>query len=96
MGLSSSSGLVLQSQSPAPFVKELGDSGQFYMNRVLKDWKDKCQTHVAWSRAWIETLRNLQAFVKEHHTTGLVWNNAGSVIYTKIMPMGKASCDPQL
>ena len=26
-------------------------------------------------RAWIQVLTELQAFVKQHHTTGLVWNN---------------------
>ena len=80
---------IFQTPSPASYVKELCDAGQFYLNRVLKDWKDKCKTHVEWSRAWIETLRSLQAFVKEHHTTGLVWNGSGSVIYTKVYAMGK-------
>jgi adenylyl cyclase-associated protein len=28
------------------------DAGQFYTNRVLKDWKDKSKTHVDWTKAW--------------------------------------------
>ena len=28
-------------------------------------------------KAWIETLAQLQLYVKEHHTTGLVWNKSG-------------------
>jgi len=34
-------GWVTMSPTPAPFVKEMNDAGQFYTNRVLKDWKEK-------------------------------------------------------
>ena len=33
--------------------------------------------HVEWVKAWIENLALLQLYVKEHHTTGLVWNPKG-------------------
>lgn len=33
--------LNLQSPTPAPHVKESNDTGQFYSNRVLKEWKEK-------------------------------------------------------
>lgn len=29
--------------------------------------------HVDWVKAWGQTLTDLQKFVKQHHTTGLVW-----------------------
>merc|ERR1711944_285807 len=67
-------GWVTVSPAPAPFVKEMKDAGQFYTNRVLKDWKDKSKSHVEWTKAWIQTLVEIQKFVKEYHTTGLVWN----------------------
>lgn len=51
----------------------MNDAGQFYTNRVLKDWKEKSATHVEWARAWIQTLTELQQYIKQHHTTGLVW-----------------------
>lgn len=51
----------------------MNDAGQFYTNRVLKEWKEKDVTHVEWARAWIQTLVELQAFIKQHHTTGIVW-----------------------
>lgn len=41
---------------------------------VVFNFRDK--NHVEWVRAWIQVLTELQAFVKQHHTTGLVWNNA--------------------
>ena len=65
------------SPAPGPFVKEMNDAGMFYTNRVLKDWKDKSKSHVDWTKAWIQTLTEIQKFVKEHHTTGLVWNAKG-------------------
>ena len=67
-------GWVAVSPAPAPYVKEMKDAGQFYTNRVLKDWKEKDNTHAVWVRSWVETLSELQAFVKQFHTTGLVWN----------------------
>jgi len=70
-------GWVSVSPAPAPFVKEMNDAGQFYTNRVLKDWKAKSETHVEWTKTWIQTLAELQAYVKEYHTTGLAWNPKG-------------------
>lgn len=67
-------GWVAVSPTPAPYVKEMNDAGQFYTNRVLKDWKEKDKRHVEWVKAWVQTLTELQAFVKQHHTTGLVWS----------------------
>ncbi len=30
-----------QAPKPGPYVKEMHDAGQFYTNRVLKDYKEK-------------------------------------------------------
>lgn len=51
----------------------MNDAGQFYTNRVLKEWKEKDMTHVNWAKAWIQTLNELQAYIKQYHTTGIVW-----------------------
>lgn len=64
----------LQSPTPGPHVKEMNDAGQFYTNRVLKDWKEKDPTHVEWARSWIQTLTELQKYIRQYHTTGLVWS----------------------
>lgn len=56
----------------------MNDAGQFYTNRVLKDWKEKDKKHVDWVKAWIQTLSELQAYVKQYHTTGLVWSGKGA------------------
>ena len=31
----------LQAPTPGPYVKEMSDAGQFYGNRVIKDFKEK-------------------------------------------------------
>lgn len=67
-------GWVAVNPAPAPYIKEMNDAGQFYTNRVLKDWKEKDKKHVDWVRSWIELLTELQKFVKQYHTTGLVWS----------------------
>lgn len=71
-------GWVAIAPTPAPYVKEMNDAGQFYTNRVLKDWKEKDKTHVEWCRAWVQLLSDLQAYVKQYHTTGLVWSGKGA------------------
>ena len=49
-----------------------------FFSRVLKDWKEKDANHVAWVKAWIATLTELQGYVKKNHTTGLTWNPQGA------------------
>ncbi|XP_060535053.1 adenylyl cyclase-associated protein 2-like [Cylas formicarius] len=71
-------GWVAVSPAPAPYIKEMNDAGQFYTNRVLKDWKEKDKRHVEWVKAWVQTITDLQSFVKRHHTTGLVWAGKGA------------------
>ncbi|XP_017466164.1 PREDICTED: adenylyl cyclase-associated protein 1 isoform X4 [Rhagoletis zephyria] len=71
-------GWVCVAPTPGPHVKEMNDAGQFYTNRVLKEWKDKDATHVEWARSWIQTLTELQAYIKQYHTTGLVWSGKGA------------------
>ena len=55
-------------------MKEMNDAGQFYTNRVLKEWKEKDVTHVNWAKTWVQTLTELQAYIKQYHTTGIVWS----------------------
>lgn len=35
--------------------------------------------HIDWCKAWVQTLTDLQQYVRQHHTTGLVWGKAGSI-----------------
>ncbi|GMT31172.1 hypothetical protein PFISCL1PPCAC_22469, partial [Pristionchus fissidentatus] len=71
-GLSKFLILFVQKPTPAPFVKEMLDASLFYVNRVLKDNKE----HAEWVNTWKEVLTSLHTFVRQTHTTGLVWNSA--------------------
>ena len=70
-------GWVTISPTPGPYVKEMNDASQFYTNKVLVGYKEKDKTHIEWAKAWLSFLTGLQAFIKQHHTTGLVWNPRG-------------------
>lgn len=85
-------GWVCVSPTPGPHVKEMNDAGQFYTNRVLKEWKEKDITHVEWARAWMQTLTELQQYIKQFHTTGLVWSGKGIAAAPPPPPMG--ACPP--
>ncbi|XP_064381833.1 adenylyl cyclase-associated protein 1-like [Halichondria panicea] len=72
-------GWVSVSPKPAPYVKEMGDQALFYGNRVIKEFKGKDEKRVEWVRAFTGSFAELQTYVKDNHTTGLVWNKQGSV-----------------
>jgi adenylyl cyclase-associated protein len=71
-------GWVVVEPTPAPYVAEMKEAGQFYANRVIKEFKDKDKRHVEWVSSFLALLSDLQAYVKQHHTTGLVWNPKGA------------------
>ncbi|CAG0890379.1 unnamed protein product [Cyprideis torosa] len=79
---------AISSPTPAPYVKEMNDAGQFYSNRVLKEFKDSDKRHVDWVWAWTSTLTELQGFVKQWHTTGVVWNPRGAPATASGAPSG--------
>uniref|UniRef100_A0A6G1SGA1 Adenylyl cyclase-associated protein 2 n=1 Tax=Aceria tosichella TaxID=561515 RepID=A0A6G1SGA1_9ACAR len=70
-------GWVAVSPTPAPYVKEMIDAAQFYTNKVLVAYKDKNKLHVEWAQSWLEFLKNLHTYIRQVHTTGLVWNAKG-------------------
>lgn len=63
--------------APGPYVKEMGEAAMFYTNRVLKDFRDKDKIHVDWVQHWNNIFKELQAYIKSHHTTGVTWNPRG-------------------
>lgn len=63
--------------TPAPYVKEMIDAAQFYTNKVLVAYKDKNKLHIEWAQSWLAFLQDLHKYIRQTHTTGLVWNNQG-------------------
>lgn len=81
-------GWVAVSPTPAPYVKEMTDSAQFYTNKVLVSYKDKTDLvfHVEWAKLWISFLTSLQQYIRKHHTTGLVWATGGAPAMGSMAP----------
>jgi len=55
----------------------MSDAAQFYLNRVLKEFKEKDPLHAEWVKLWIKILNDLHSYVKQYHTTGLAWASQG-------------------
>jgi len=70
-------GWVVVSPTPAPHIADMRGGSEFYSNRILKDFKGKDQNQVDWVAAFNTFLKELQNFVKKHHTTGVAWNPRG-------------------
>lgn len=70
-------GWIAISPAPGPFVKEMSDAAQFYTNKVLVAYKEKDKKHTEWVQSWLSFLQDLQKYIKQSHTTGLVWNPRG-------------------
>lgn len=68
---------VLVSPTPGPHVAEMRGASEFYSNKILKDARGKDQNQVDWVTSYNTFLKELQAFIKKHHTTGLTWNPRG-------------------
>ncbi|XP_037693371.1 adenylyl cyclase-associated protein 2-like [Choloepus didactylus] len=62
----------------------MNDAATFYTNRVLKDYKHSDLHHVDWVKSCLNIWTELQAYIKEHHTTGLTWSKTGPVASTAL------------
>jgi adenylyl cyclase-associated protein len=85
---------VLVSPTPGPFVAEARDSSTFYVNRVLKDHKgDADNTNVV--NNWVAFLKEMEAYIKRHHTTGLSWNAKGAALSEVAKTSAPVAAAPQ-
>ncbi|XP_056270879.1 adenylyl cyclase-associated protein 2 [Pseudoliparis swirei] len=87
-------GWVAVSQKPGPYVKEMNDAATFYTNRVLKDYKETDRRHVDWVRSYLSIWTGMQSFIKQHHTTSLVWRKSGPIAPPLVDPPSAPSCHP--
>lgn len=65
------------SDTPLSYVPEFKDSAQFWLNRVMKDFRDKDEKHVDWVKTFLSIFDTLRTYVKEYHSTGVAWNPRG-------------------
>ncbi|XP_059509206.1 adenylyl cyclase-associated protein 2 isoform X2 [Stegostoma tigrinum] len=82
-------GWVAVAPKPGPYVKEMNDAATFYTNRVLKEYKDTDKRHVEWVKSFLNIWTELQAYIKEYHTTGLLWNKGHAK-----PPLSCGTCPP--
>ncbi|XP_028316396.1 adenylyl cyclase-associated protein 2 [Gouania willdenowi] len=87
-------GWVAVCQKPGPYVKEMNDAATFYTNRVLKDYKETDRRHVDWVRSYLSIWTEMQAFIKQHHTTGLVWSKCGPIAPASLSDSPSALTSP--
>ncbi|TXT08111.1 uncharacterized protein COLE_05035 [Cutaneotrichosporon oleaginosum] len=71
-------GWVQVEPAPAPFVGEMKNSAQFWIDRVNKQFKETNPDAVTWARSFGAIIEALQKYVKKWHTTGVVWNPKGA------------------
>ncbi|KAM4704646.1 adenylyl cyclase-associated protein 2 [Rhinophrynus dorsalis] len=86
-------GWIAMSPTPGPYVKEMMDAATFYTNRVLKDYKNTDTCHVDWVKSYLNIWSELQAYIKEYHTTGVSWGNAVKGA-PELQNMAPGSCCP--
>ncbi|TKR81509.1 hypothetical protein L596_015369 [Steinernema carpocapsae] len=88
-------GWVTVKPTPAPFIKEMIDASMYFVNRVLKDFKEKDPMHAEFTKTWCGLLGALQTYVRKTHTTGLVWNSApGTVVPGAFPPAAPSAGGP--
>ncbi|OUM64569.1 hypothetical protein PIROE2DRAFT_42414 [Piromyces sp. E2] len=70
-------GWVMVEPSPTSYLEENINAAQYYIIRVMKEFKEKEKIHVEWTTAYTHILNELKDYVKKYHTTGLAWNPKG-------------------
>lgn len=63
-------GWVAVAPKPCPFIKETADAATFYLNRVLKEYKDTDKQQADWAKSFGAIFAELHNYVKSVHTTG--------------------------
>ncbi|KAL8712016.1 MAG: hypothetical protein Q9220_003712 [cf. Caloplaca sp. 1 TL-2023] len=68
---------VANENKPRDTVTETLSSAQYWGNRVIKEYKEKDQTHVQWVQTFYRIFGSLDSYVKQHYPSGLTWNPTG-------------------
>eukprot|EP00004_Rigifila_ramosa_P017685 TRINITY_DN431_c0_g1_i1.p1 TRINITY_DN431_c0_g1~~TRINITY_DN431_c0_g1_i1.p1 ORF type:complete len:379 (-),score=106.38 TRINITY_DN431_c0_g1_i1:180-1316(-) len=84
-------GWVCVAPAPVPYVKEMLAAADFYLNKVLKNFKGDAN-HTGWVASFKASLNETAEYVKKHHTTGLSWNVGGGA--KKAAPAAAAAAAP--
>lgn len=77
-------------ETPALWVDDFRDLALFYLNRVLKESKDRddAKIHQDWVASFSKIFDELRSYVKEYQTTGIQWNPNGSSLAESLKTYG--------
>lgn len=70
--------LWVQEQDPVVYLEEVIAEARTYTDILLVFFKDK-ELHVEWVEAWLETLNDLNNFVRRRYPKGLIWKGEEEV-----------------
>lgn len=70
-------GWIMVEPAPAPYIEESIAAAQYYIIRVIKEFKEKEKSYVDWTKAYVAILTEIKDYVKKYHTSGLSWNPRG-------------------
>jgi len=70
-------GWVMVEPAPTAYLEENINAAQYYINRVIKEFREKEKMHVEWTTTYTQILNELKEYVKTYHKTGLTWNPKG-------------------
>jgi len=84
-------GWVVVAPTPGPHIADMRGGSEFYSNRILKEFKGKDQSQVDWATSFNNFLKELQNYVKKHHTTGTAWNPRGGDAEAALASLGSGS-----
>ena len=62
--------------APVDFMTSYIDGADMWSNRIRKEFKGVNEDQISFCVLFKKLMTELRAFVKEFHTTGLLWNNA--------------------
>jgi len=70
-------GWVMVEKTPGPHVADMWESGAYYQMKIMKEFKGNDEKQMKLAVAMKAIFVTLQAYIKEHHRTGLEWKTSG-------------------
>lgn len=70
-------GWVCIEPTPGPFAMQTRAGAEFYSNKLLRLYKDKDETQMAWISGFTGFLKGMEEYIKNHHRTGLQFSGTG-------------------
>jgi adenylyl cyclase-associated protein len=70
-------GWVAVEPTPGPFATQSRAGAEFYSNKLLRQYKGKDETQMAWINAFTGLLKDMEEYIKNNHRTGLTFSGTG-------------------